>query len=77
MEYQRADRVGDLLVDTEVEKGQIQTSTLIGQPPDLTAYVGILNVLSNLGFTVISAEYTSKAPSSEVAATDSAEPAHG
>lgn len=72
-----ADYLGDLLVDMEVEKGQIQTSLLIGRPPDLTAYIGMLDVLSNLGFTVISAEYASKAPFSEVAATDSPEPAHG
>lgn len=52
-----ADYVGDLLVDAEVEKGTIQTSTLIGQPYDLTAYVGMLNALANLGYTVIASEY--------------------
>jgi hypothetical protein len=71
-----ADYLGDLLADVEVEKGEIQTSMLIGRPPDLTAYVGMLNVLANLGFTVISAEYTNKASSREVAAPDSAEPVH-
>jgi hypothetical protein len=71
-----ADYLGDLLVDVEVEKGQIQISTLIGRPPDLTAYVGMLNVLSNLGFTVISTEYISKASSSEIPAPDSAEHTH-
>ena len=71
-----ADYLGDLLVDVEIEKGQIQTSTLIGRPYDQSAYIGILNVLTNLGFTVIAAEY-SMVPSSEVAATDSTEPAHG
>ena len=71
-----ADYLGDLLVDVEVEKGQIRTSTLIGRPYDQSAYIGILNVLTNLGFTVIAAEY-SMVPSSEVAATDSTEPAHG
>jgi len=72
-----ADYLGDLLVDAEVEKGHIRTSTLIGRPYDLSAYIGMLNVLANLGFTVIASEYTSKASSSEVAPTDSAEPAHG
>jgi len=67
-----ADYLGDLLVDVEVERGQIQNSTLIGRPPDLTAYVGMLNVLSNLGFTVISTEYISKASFSEIPAPDSA-----
>lgn len=51
------DYLGDLLVDTEVERGQIQTSTLIGHPYDLTAYIGMLNVLTNLGYTVIATEY--------------------
>jgi hypothetical protein len=72
-----ADYLGDLLVDVEVEKGHIQISTLIGRPYDLAAYIGILNVLTNLGFTVISTEYTSKASSTEVVASDSAEPTHG
>jgi hypothetical protein len=72
-----ADYLGDLLVAVEVEKGQIKTSLLIGQPPDLAAYVGMLNVLATLGFTVISTEYTSKAQAGEAAATHCIEPAHG
>jgi len=72
-----ADYLGDLLVDVEVEEGHIQISTLIGRPYDLAAYIGLLNVLTNLGFTVISTEYTSKASSTEVVAPDSAEPTHG
>jgi hypothetical protein len=71
-----ADYLGDLLVDAEVEKGQIRTSTLIGRPYDLSAYIGMLNVLANLGFTVIAAEYQ-QTLSSEAAAADSAEPARG
>ena len=55
-----ADYLGDLLVDMEVEKGQIQISTLIGRPTDLAAYIGMLNVLANLGYTVISTEYTAR-----------------
>jgi hypothetical protein len=30
---------------------------LIGQPYDLTAYVGMLNALANLGYTVFASEY--------------------
>ena len=52
-----ADYLGDLLVDVEVEKGQIQTSTLIGRPYDLSAYIGVLNVLTNLAYSVIATEY--------------------
>ena len=69
------DYVGDLLVDTEVERGQIQTTTLIGQPCDLSAYIGMLNFLTNLGHTVIATEYQ-QVPANEAAATDSTEPAH-
>ena len=54
---QWADYLGDLLVDAEVERGQIQTTTLIGRPYDLSAYIGMLNILSNLGYTVIDTEY--------------------
>ncbi len=71
-----ADYLGDLLVDTEVERGQIQISTLIGRPYDLTAYVGMLNVLTNLGYTVIASEYR-QGSASKAAATDSAEPTRG
>ena len=71
-----ADYLGDLLVDVEVEKGQIQTSTLIGRPPDLAAYVGMLNAIANLGFTVIATEYQQAAPS-EAAATNGARSTHG
>jgi hypothetical protein len=70
-----ADYLGDLLVDMEVERGQIQTTTLIGQPYDLTAYIGLLNVLINLGYTVSASEYR-RGSACEAAATDSAEPAH-
>lgn len=52
-----ADYLGDLVVDTEVERGQIRTSTLIGRPYDLTAYVGMLSILTNLGYNVIATEY--------------------
>jgi hypothetical protein len=52
-----ADYLGDLLVNTDVAHGQIQTSTLIGRPYDLTAYVGMLTILTNLGCTVIATEY--------------------
>jgi hypothetical protein len=66
-----ADYLGDLLVDAEVERGQIQFSTLIGRPYDLAAYIGMLNVLINLGYTVIATEYQ-QVPASGAAATDSA-----
>jgi hypothetical protein len=71
-----ADYLGDLLVDVEVEKGQIQLSTLIGRPYDLSAFIGMLNVLSNLGYTVIATEYQQDSASNTAATDDSAAPAH-
>jgi hypothetical protein len=70
-----ADYLGDLLVDVEVEKGQIQLSTLIGRPYDLSAFIGMLNVLSNFGYTVIATEYRLDSANNPAAA-DSVESAH-
>jgi hypothetical protein len=70
-----ADYLGDLLADMEVEKGEIQISTLMGRPYDLAAYIGMLNVLSNLGYTVITTEYW-QGSASKAAVTDSAGPVH-
>lgn len=61
-----ADYAGDMFLEIDVEEGRITTSTLIGQPPDLSAYIGMLNALLNLGLTVIATEYRQEA-SSEVA----------
>jgi hypothetical protein len=52
-----ADYLGDMLLTLDVADGHIQTTTLIGQPPDLAAYIGMLNAITNLGFTVTTAEY--------------------
>jgi hypothetical protein len=71
-----ADYLGDLLVDVEVEKGQIQLSTLIGRPYDLSAFIGMLNVLSNFGYTVIATEYRQDSACNTAATDDSAAPAH-
>lgn len=70
-----SDYLGDLLVDAEVEKGHVRTSTLIGQPYDLAAFIGMLNVLSNLGYTVIATEYQQNSAGDTVA-TNSAVVAH-
>jgi hypothetical protein len=51
------DYVGDMFLTMSVEEGQIKTTTLIGQPRDLAAYIGMLNALFNLGLTVIAAQY--------------------
>ena len=52
-----ADYVGEMLVDVEVKEGKIQTTTLYGQPIDLSAFLGTLHMLIDLGFPVIAFEY--------------------
>ena len=60
--------LGDMLLTLDVADGHIQTTTLIGQPRDLAAYIGILNAIANLGLTVIAAEYRQAAPGESIVA---------
>ena len=62
------DYLGDMLLTLDVADGHIQTTTLIGQPRDLAAYIGILNAIANLGLTVIAAEYRQAAPGESIVA---------
>jgi hypothetical protein len=52
-----ADYVGDMLVHVRVEEGTIRTTTLIGHPIDLSAFLGTLHMLVDLGFPVLAFEY--------------------
>lgn len=52
-----ADYVGEMLVDVQVDEGKIRTTTLFGQPIDLSAFLGTLHMLVDLGFPVIAFEY--------------------
>ncbi len=52
-----ADYVGDMLVDVQVEGGTVRTTTLIGHPIDLSAFLGTLHMLIDLGFPVMAFEY--------------------
>ena len=38
-----ADYLGDMLLEVEVRDGEVQTSTLTGQPADLLAFIGMLS----------------------------------
>ena len=62
-----ADYVGDMLVDVRVEGGTIQTTTLIGHPIDLAAFLGILHMLIDLGFPILTFEYQQADPIAAVA----------
>ena len=52
-----ADYLGEMLVDMDVQAGQICTTTVSGHPPDLSAFIGMLNLLTNWGVSVIACEY--------------------
>ena len=51
------DYLGDMLLHADVNAGQVRTTTLFGQPPDLAAFIGALSLLADLGFPVIGCEY--------------------
>ena len=52
-----ADCIGDMLVSQQVEEGSVRTTTLIGRPIDLAAFLGTLNLLIDRGFAVIAFDY--------------------
>ena len=56
-DMQRGDNIEALMVDTQVAEGEVQTTTLLGHPIDLTAFLGMVNTLVDLHFPVIDCEY--------------------
>jgi len=52
-----ADYVGDMVVHVQADEGAIRTTTLIGHPIDLAAFLGTLHMLIDLNFPVMSFEY--------------------
>ena len=62
--------VGDMLVHEQVEEGAIRSTTLVGHPVDLEAFLGILHMLIDRGFSVQAFEYQ-HATSSEAVVGDS------
>ena len=57
-----ADYVGEMMVDVQVAEGKIQTTTLLGQPIDLTAFLGAIHMLVDLGFPVMACEFQQVEP---------------
>jgi hypothetical protein len=51
------DYLGDMWMYADVAEGRVRTTTLFGKPPDLAAFIGMLSVLADLGFSVIACEY--------------------
>jgi len=62
--------LSEVLLNMDVRAGQICTTTVRGHLPDLSAYIGLLNYLSNWGVCVIACEYQQSDPFTE----ESAEP---
>jgi hypothetical protein len=52
-----ADYIEALMVDLQVTEGAVQTTTLLGHPIDLTAFLGAINTLVDLHFPVMDCEY--------------------
>lgn len=61
------DYVGPMLVDVLVEDGQVRTTTLIGHPIDLAAFLGTLHMLIDRGFPIVAFEYREASPVEAVA----------
>ena len=57
-----ADYVGEMMVDVQVAEGKIQTTTLLGRPIDLGAFLGAIHMLVDLGFPVMACEYQQAEP---------------
>jgi hypothetical protein len=57
-----ADYVGEMMVDVQVAEGEIRTTTLLGQPIDLAAFLGAIHMLVDLGFPVMACEYQEARP---------------
>jgi hypothetical protein len=52
-----ADYLGEMLLHMDVQEGQISATTFSGHLPDLSAFLGMLNLLTNWGVSVIACEY--------------------
>jgi hypothetical protein len=63
------DYLGDILLYADVSEGYIRTTTLFGKPPDLAAFMGMLNLLADFGFVVIACEYHRADVSQDAAAS--------
>ena len=57
-----ADYIEALMVDLQVIEGEVQTTTLLGHPIDLTAFLGAINTLVDMHFPVMACEYHQAEP---------------
>jgi hypothetical protein len=66
-----ADYLGEMLLDMDVQEGQVNTTTFSGSPPDLSAFIGMLNLFANWGVVVIACEYRQSGPLARVESAES------
>jgi len=59
------DYLGEMLVHVETDEGKIPKTFLFGHSPDLSAFLGTLNALIDLGYPVIAFEYQQADPIGE------------
>ncbi len=52
-----ADYLGETLLYADVDEGRVRTTTLFGKPRDMAAFIGMLNLLVDLGFPIVACEY--------------------
>jgi len=57
-----ADYFGEMLVDVQVAEGEVQTTTLLGHPIDLVAFLGAITTLADRHFPVMDCEYHQAGP---------------
>ena len=57
-----ADYFGEILLGLQVAEGEIQTTTLLGHPIDLTAFISTLNLLNDRHFPILACEYQQAEP---------------
>jgi len=57
-----ADYLGDMLSHVQVAEGTIRSTTLVGHPIDLSAFLGTLHMLIDRGFPIMAFEYQQADP---------------
>jgi hypothetical protein len=72
-----ADYLGDMLAQVRVEAGTIRSTTLVGHPIDLAAFLGTLNMLIDRGFPVIAFEYQQADPPLKISDDQLPQPLQG
>jgi hypothetical protein len=68
-----SDYLGEMLLDMVVQEGQISVMTFSGHPPDLSAFIGMLNLFNDQGVAVLACAYQQSDP---LPSEQTAEPQH-